>query len=126
MFSIVTDATLVTVEIFVRTIRIFVGSLASTPSGVRLPIASATSQAPKASLKRSCGSLAQIIQARVRHSIRNAPSSTTTANHQPMRCNAINDDAPAAGALHGIDQQRDPDDGDNDVEEREARTGHAC
>ena len=109
----------------VRTIRILVGSLASRPSGVRFPIASATSQAPKASPKRNCGSLAQAIQARVRQTMRNAPSSTTTANHQPIAADAVDDHRPPAGALHGKDQERDPDYGDNDVQEREARTGHS-
>jgi hypothetical protein len=74
---------LVTVEMRARTIRTLVGSLASSPSGVRLPIASPAIHAPNALANVSCVSLAQVIQARVRQTMRNAPNATTTANHAP-------------------------------------------
>ena len=107
---------LVTVEMRVRTIRILVGSLASRPSGVRLPIASPAIHAPNASRNRS-GSFAHTVHIFVRHTMRNGAEQED--DHEPPADpgDAVDDRRPAADALHGEDQQRDPDDGDHRVQE---------
>ena len=115
---------LVTVEIVVRTIRILVGSLASTPSGVRLPTASDTSHAPKASLKRSCGSLSADHPGAGAADHSEGAKQHDDGEPPADRGDAVDDDAPAAGALDREDQQRDADNRDDDVQEGEARTGH--
>ena len=90
----VTEATLLAVEIFARASITLAGSEASRPSGVRLPSASAAMMAPKAVRNGRCegarvqgcrgaASSAQAIQARARKAMRMAPSASTGTKPQP-------------------------------------------
>ena len=69
-----------------RTHAILVGSLASGPSGVTLPIASPHTTAVNAVEKRSvCGGSTQSDHAAARAAKRSPPSATIHARPQPIR-----------------------------------------